>query len=257
MYKISTSTGKKFNFPSGLEDITLEQYIQYLEMVEPTKPKHLKDIDNALEELMTAKNEGNEEEVEKANQKLTQAYDSITNIAMYKHIFPYYARVISFFAKDLSEDEILGKDGGDGMNVGQLQQLFSVISDIFNNIEEQEYEHIITVNGENWYLPQKYMKESTVIEFAESSQFEQNLKDVAAGQWKALAKVMCVIVRKDGEKYSDKLLQQRESMFMKWNLKDCMKVSFFLHRLSEKYFLNLQIFMAAQNLMKLKQELSN
>ena len=245
MYKISTSTGKKFNFPSGLEDITLEQYIQYLEMVEPTKPKHLKDIDIALEELMTAKNEGNEKEVEKAKQKLTQAYYSITNIAMYKHIFPYYARVISYFTKDLSEDEILGKDGGDGMNVGQLQQLFSVISDIFNNIDEPEYEHIITVNGEHWYLPQKYMKESTVIEFAESSQFEQNLK------------VMCVIVRKDGEKYSDKLLQQRESMFMKWNLKDCMKVSFFLHRLSEKYFLNLQIFMAAQNLMKLKQELSN
>jgi len=256
MYKISTSTGKKFNFPSGLEDITLEQYIQYLEMVEPTKPKHLKDIDIALDELYEAREQGNEENILKSNEKLTQAYDSITNIAMYKHIFPYYARVISFFTKDLSEAEILGKDGGDGMNVAQLQQLFSVISDIFNKIEEPEYEHIITVNGEHWYLPQKYMKESTVIEFAESSQFEQNLKDVAAGQWKALAKVMCVIVRKDGEKYSDKLMQ-RESIFMKWNLKDCMKVSFFLHRLSEKYFLNLQVFMAAQNLTKLKQELNS
>ncbi len=256
MYKISTSTGKKFNFPSGLEDITLEQYIQYLEMVEPTKPKHLKDIDNALEELMTAREEGNEENILKANEKLTQAYDAITNIAMYKHIFPYYARVISFFTKDLSEDEILGKDGGDGMNVAQLQQLFSVVSDIFNKIDEPEYEHIITVNGENWYLPQKYMKESTVIEFAESSQFEQNMKDVAAGQWKALAKVMCVIVRKKDEKYSDKLMQ-RESIFMKWNLKDCMRVSFFLLKRSEISHQNLQIYMAAQNLMKLKQELNN
>jgi hypothetical protein len=257
MYKISTSTGKKFNFPSGLEDITLEQYIQYLEMIEPTKPKYLKDIDNALEELMTAREQENEEDIQKANEKLTQVYDSITNIVMYKHIFPYYARVISFFTEDLSEEEILGKDGGDGMNVAQLQQLFSFVSDIFNKIEEPEYEHIITVNGENWYLPQRFMTESTVIEFAESSQFEQNLKDVAAGQWKALAKVMCVIVRKDGEKYSDKLLQQRESMFMKWNLKDCMKVSFFLLKRSEISHQNLQIYMAAQNLMKLKQGLSS
>jgi hypothetical protein len=206
--------------------------------------------------MFLAKDDGDDVEIQKAQFNLNDAYEAITNIVMYKQVFPYYARVVSFFANNLSEEEILGKDGGDGMNVQQLQTLYNTITNIFNSIQEPEYDPILFVDGENWYLPQKHMKESTVIEFAESSQFEQNMKDLVAGQWKALAKIMCVIVRKDGEKYSDKLMK-RESMFLQWNLYDCLRVSFFLHRLSEKYMIDFKVFMASQNLMKLKQELSN
>ena len=257
MYKISTSTGKKFDFPESLEDITLEQYIQFLELVETTKSKYLNDIDDAMEELFLAKDSGKQDKIDAAQGNLDDKYNAITNVVMYKHIFPYYARVISFFAPELTEAEILGTDGGEGMNVHQLQVLFGIITDIFNNIVQMtEIDHIMEVDGEFWFLPTQHMKESTVIEFAESSQFEQNMADLVAGQWKALAKVMCVIVRKEKEKYSDKLMK-REAMFMKWNLKNCLNVSFFLHRLSEKSIINLQVFTAAQNLMKSKQGLNN
>jgi hypothetical protein len=172
MYKISTSTGKKFDFPASLEDISLEQYILYLELVETTKPKYLTDIDDAMEELFLAKDSKKQDKIDAAQQVLDEKYDAITNVVMYKHIFPYYARVIAFFAPDLTEEEILGQDDGEGMNVGQLQALFGIVTDIFNNIVQMtEIDHIMEVDGEFWFLPTQHMKESTVIEFAESSQF--------------------------------------------------------------------------------------
>jgi hypothetical protein len=100
------------------------------------------------------------------------------------------------------------------------------------------------------------MEKSTLIEYAESSQFEANLKDVQDGNWKALAKIMCVLVRKEGEQYSDNLLK-REEMFLSWTLENCLKVAFFLLKRNETSQQNMLIYMAAQDLMNVKRESKN
>jgi hypothetical protein len=97
------------------------------------------------------------------------------------------------------------------------------------------------------------MEKAKLIEYAEASQFEANMKDLEHGNWLALPKIMCVLVRKEGEMYSDALMK-REEMFMNWSLENCLKVSFFLLRRSEISILSLRAFTQAQDLGRLKRE---
>lgn len=249
MYKITTSEGGEFTFPSALEDISLRHYIDFLTFVETTKPDELIRIEQAA----SAKHEAKDKE--KADKEFNEAIEACNDIVMYRKIYPYFARVVAHFAEGITEAEIIGQKGP-GMNVGQLEYLYNTIVSILNNYEEPEYSNVMLVDNDLWYLPTRYMEKSTLIEFAEASQFEANLKDLEKGNWGALAKIMCVLVRKEGEPYSDKLLR-REEQFLGWNLKNCLQVAFFLLKRNEISVQNLQIYMAAQDLMNAKQELKN
>lgn len=254
MYNISTSAGGSFTFPQTLADITLKQYIDFMTFVEPTKPDELRRIEIASQAFNEAEKP---QEKEKAGAEFDEAVNACNDIVMYRKVYPYFARVVAHFANGITEEEIIGgKKQGDGMNIGNLEYLYTSVVKMLNNYEEPEYTNVILVDGELWYLPMRYMEKSTLIEYAEASQFEANLKDVEEGNWKALAKIMCVLVRKEGEQYSDKLLK-REEMFLNWTLDNCLKVAFFLLKRNEISQQNLAIYMAAQDLMNAKQELKN
>jgi hypothetical protein len=176
---------------------------------------------------------------------------------MYRKVYPYFARVVAHFAKGITVEEIVGgKKQGDGMNIGNLEYLYTSIVKMLNSYDEPEYTNVILVDGDLWYLPMRYMEKSTLIEYAEASQFEANLKDVENGNYKALAKIMCVLVRKEGEMYSDKLMK-REEMFLSWTLENCLKVAFFLLKRNETSQQNMLIYTAAQDLMNVRRESKN
>lgn len=254
MFKITTSEGGSFTFPQTLADISLRQYVDFLTFVESTKPAEMIRVLEAQDALNNAVKES---EKEKAQQEYEAAFAAIDDRVMYKKIYPYFARVIAHFANGITESEIIGgKKHGDGMNVGQLEHLYQMIVNMLNSPEEPEYTNVIMVDNEIWYLPQRYMQKSKLIEYAEASQFEANLKELEHGNWKALPKVMCVLVRKENEVYSEKLLK-REEMFLDWTLENCLKVAFFLQRQSERSLRNFQIYMAAQDLKNVKQESKN
>lgn len=254
MFKITTSEGGSFTFPQSLSDITLRQYIDFMTFVEPTMPDEFRRIEVAS----IAKNSAeSKEDKEKADQEFMEAVNACDNIVMYRKVYPYFARVVAHFSVGISESKILGGgSNGDGMNIGQLEYLYQSILRLLNNYEEPEYTNVIMVEDELWYLPLRFMEKSTLIEYAEASQFEANLKDLDKGNWAALAKIMCVLVRKEGEKYSDKLLK-REEQFLNWNLENCLKVAFFLLKRSEISHQNFQIYMAAQDLMRERQASRN
>jgi hypothetical protein len=250
MQTYNTSEGGKFTYPESLADVTLKQYIDFLNFVEPTKPQELVNIQSAYYEYYEA--EEKDAEVYKA--KYEAEIDKLTDRVMIKKVYPYYARVVSFFAEGITEQQILGgKKHGDGMNLGHLQFLYSRIVEILNNIQEPEYSNVILVDNELWYLPLRYMEKAKLIEYAEASQFEANMKDLEHGNWLALPKIMCVLVRKEGEMYSDSLMK-REEMFMNWSLENCLRVSFFLLKRSEISILSLRAFTQAQDLGRLKLE---
>ena len=254
MIKYKTSEGDTFEYPTSLEDITLNQYLEFLDIVEPTKPEELVNIEAANIDFHSAETE---KEKASAKLKLGEMIDALTDIVMYKKVYPYYARVVAYFASGITEQQIIGgKKHGDGMNLGHLTMLYSNLIAMLNNPEEPEYSPIIQVAGELWYLPRRYMEKSKLIEYAEASQFEDNLQKVTNGHWKALPKIMCVLVRKENELYSDKLMS-REAMFLSWSLADCLKVAFFLLKRSELSLLSLETFTAAQDLSNLKLESKN
>jgi hypothetical protein len=255
MYNYSTSTGEKFTFPDSLDDITLQTYIDYVQLTEPTKPKELAEIERLSQEMNDAEGE---QEIAKAQDEFDAATAAITDKIMYKKIYPFYARVVAHFADGLTEEVILGgKKQGDGMNLGNLTYLYHNIVKMLNNPPEPVYSPaIVDKDGETWYLPQRYMEKAKLIEFAEASQFEENMQNLKEGNWLALPKIMCVLVRKGGELYSDKLLK-REQMFLGWSLQKCLQVAFFLLKRSETSLLNLKVYTAAQDLTRLKQESNN
>jgi hypothetical protein len=256
MIKFATDNGQSFEYPESLSDVTLKQYLEFLEFVESTKPKVLKDIDTANVKIAEAIELKDNKGLELAKKELDDATDTIDDIVQYQQIFPYYARVVSFFS-GLSVPLILGQVADTlGMRVDHLTWLYVHTTKIFNQLPEVEYSNVLEVNGEVWYLPERFMSDSTVIEFAEAAQFQANLSKVENGEWKALAKMMCVLVRKKDEQYSDKLLK-REELFLSWNLLDCWKVAFFLLRRIEVLQLSLLTYTNAQTLMQLKQELIN
>jgi hypothetical protein len=253
MIRYKKSTGGTFDYPHTLSDISLEKFLQFMQLVEPTKPQCLKNIDKATAKLANAETEKDKRDAE---QEVNEAFAAITDLVTAKAVHPYYARVVSFFADGLTEAEILGKDGTDGMNVQSLTALYLHTMKVLNELPDVEYSNVIEVDKELWYLPERYMEGATVIEFAESAQFQSNAKDLAGGDWAAMAKIMCVLVRKKDEKYSQSLMK-REQMFLKWNMFDVWRVAFFLSKRSEIYLLSFQSYINAQRLTKLKQELSN
>jgi hypothetical protein len=255
MIKFSTDNGQTFNYPNTLDDITLKQYLDFLEFVESTKPKVLLDIEVANEKIETAIEIKDNKGLELAKKELNDAIDSIDEVVQYQQLFPYYARVVSYFS-GLSVPFILGQDGGKGMRVDNLNWLYNHTVELFNKVPELEYEQIIEVDGEKLYLPEKFMTDSTVIEFAESAQFQSNLSKVENGQWKAIAKIMCVLLRKKGEQYSDKLLK-REEIFLSWNLLNCWKVAFFLRKQIEILKINSVTYTNLLTLMRLELELKS
>ena len=256
MIKFTTDNEQSFEYPESLSDVTLKQYLEFLEYVESTKPKVLKDIDTANIKIAEAIDLKDNKGLELARKELDEATETIDDIVQYQQIFPYYARVVSFFS-GLSVPLILGQVADTlGMRVDHLTGLYVHTTKIFNQLPEVEYSNVLEVNGEVWYLPERFMSDSTVIEFAEAAQFQANLSKVENGEWKALAKMMCVLVRKKDEQYSDKLLK-REELFLSWNLLDCWKVAFFLLRRIEVLQLSFQTYTNAQTLMQLKQELIN
>ena len=232
MLKVQTETGTEINIPSELKEITLKKYIEFLQFVEPTKPECLKKVDKAE----------NEEERDKA-------IAEIDSLVIARQIHPYYIRVICYWSGN-NENDLQDLD------VASLVWLFQYINNLLNNLPEPEYTNVIEVNGEFWYLPERYMTDSTVIEYAESAQFQQNMKDLAAGDWLAMAKILCVLVRKKDEKYHSSLLK-REKMFLDWNLADVWRVGFFLLKRSELLQLSFQAYTNAQALSRLRQELNN
>lgn len=255
MIQFNTDNGLKFDYPESLKDITLKQYLGYLELIEPTKPQLLKDVETFSLKIDNAKELKDNKGLEIAKKEFEDTIVQIDDIYTYQYIFPYYARVVSYFS-GLQESVILGKDGTQGMRVDHLTGLYNHLINIFNNLPEVPFDPVIEVNDELWYLPDQFMTGSTVIEFAEAAQFQANLSKVENGEWKALAKMMCVLVKKKDEQYSDKLLK-REEFFLSWNLFDCWRVAFFFLKRAERLKISLATYTNLQNLMLLKQELSS
>ena len=252
MLRFKDSNGNTFAAPEGLRDITLQQFIDFVCHIEPTKPDLLKQIDEAVQQGNDPMLNTKEKNLLKA--EIDRLIEEVNDpLFRSQELHPYYARVVSYWT-GLSEKYILGRDGGEGMNVGNLTALYIRLIDVLNKMPAVEYSNVIDKDEELWYLPERFMQDSTVIEFAEAAQFQANLSKVLGGDWLSMAKVMCVLVRKKGEQYSDKLLK-REKMFLGWDMHNVWRVAFFLLKRSETYKSAMQAYISAQQLSKLRQEL--
>jgi hypothetical protein len=109
-----------------------------------------------------------------------------------------------------------------------------------------------------YYLPKRFMTESTIEDFAEADEYQKQLRDYQNGNYKALSKVAAVICRKEGESFGDYDVEERAKMFGdNLTATDSFQIGFFLNRQSEKLATDSQIYTTSRILNLYKQELSN
>jgi hypothetical protein len=245
--------GKQYEAPRQLSDITLGRFIQYCTFESKVMPKELKEIIKLNGELSEIP-ENDKLDRQPVLDKLSALYEIIEADSYGETLISYYAKIVEFWS-GLPYAVIMGEDGGESMNIGQLKALSLQLQTLVNTPPENvEYSPVIEFNSEIWYLPTQYMKNSTVIEYLESSQFYKLQDQLAGGQWGALASVICFLLRKKGEKYSKDLLKRR-SMFLGLPMDKAYQVAFFFLKRTNIYSKLLANYTAAQNLANFRQAL--
>ena len=158
----------------------------------------------------------------------------------------YYTKHIAFWTG--AEEKLIRK-----CKAEDIAGVYAVHQNYLAPVENTTF-NCFELSGELYYLPQRFMQNSTIEDFAEANEYEKQLADVMNGQYKALPKVAAVLCRKEGEGFDDYKVEERAKLFESMlNADDLFQVGFFLLRQSEKLQKDLQIYMTSQTLAALKQ----
>lgn len=158
----------------------------------------------------------------------------------------YYTKHIAFWTG--AEEKLIRK-----CKAEDIAGVYTVHQNYLAPVENTTF-NCFELSGEIYYLPQRFMQNSTIEDFAEANEYEKQLADVMNGQYKALPKVAAVLCRKEGEGFDDYKVEERAKLFESMlNADDLFQVGFFLLRQSEKLQKDLQIYTTSQTLAALKQ----
>ena len=228
----------KYRYPTGAEDVTFGQFVGYLDLAEKA-PQIIKELEQAV-------TDGDEERIQEVAAQMTPK-------VMAKDVYPYFAKVVSYFT-NLPFAVLIG-EVGPGMNVGQLESLYHIILKALAPPADYEYSKTFKWNGETWIIPDRLMENSSVIEFAEAAQFQAAMSEVKEGHFRALIDVCAVLLRKRGEQYTDNIYKRNKRLFDTLPMDIVWQVAFFLTRRSAALGRDFQIYTASRTLGRLRQEL--
>ena len=213
--------GKKYSSPKSWGNITFEKFLKYLSDIAPKTPEILK-------ELFEAEN-------------LAETWNGYTDkdkLICYK----FFALSVGFWC-GLPAEEIK-----ESMNIEQLESAFFTIEIDLANMQNDDTFTGFEIKGKRYVLPAENMEGSTVSEFAEASQFQENFSEVEGGEWLSMLDVMVVLCRPEGEKYSyDKNTHNlRKKLFKGLSMDKVINTAFFLLRLNKELKNNLLIYSMLQ-----------
>lgn len=198
-------------------DVTLQQYIAYICNVEPTAPAKLKAMQQAA--------------ADKDRHEIAQ---SITGLEYRAEFYPFFIRVICHFS-DIAPEEIYDQDATEA-HIENVEKLYLGIIRCLSKQPEQESIHRFVVGGAEYWLPVKFMSQSKFGEYVEAAQFETIANNAGEQPIKSLAKLACVLLKKDGEKYNGDTSLERESFFLEnLTMWQAWQIGFFLSRQNAKY----------------------
>ena len=220
--------GKKYSSPKGWENITFEKFLKYLSDIAPKTPEILRSLFES--------------------ENLAETWNGYTDkdkLICYK----FFALSVGFWC-GLPAEEIK-----ESMNIEQLESAFFTIEIDLANMNNDDTFTGFEIKGKRYVLPAENMEGSTVSEFAEASQFQENLSEVEGGEWLSMLDVMVVLCRPEGEKYSyDKNRHElRKKLFKGLSMDKVINSAFFLLRQNVELQNNLLIYSMLQEIAQ-KQE---
>ena len=270
--KLLLKSGNAVDFPRTPHDVTLAQYIKYHNEVQPTMPKEVVEY-GALVDKLNELNKELEKWYEKTGckspyalqvhldsgnaknnakrflpsllaqwQELVERMEviGITTVNdpvwISKHWHPYQLAAVKCFL------DIEGQ-----LTVDELNYLFGKCTAACLQPKEIDYKQLYYHDGITYTLPDKLMRNSTLIEFAEAAQYESALKQATGGDANGLLKMCAVLLRPVGvTEYSEEVFERNVLSFQTLPLQVAYEVAFFLTWLSAKYALSLNRSMLAQ-----------
>jgi len=264
MHIITTPNGIKGSIPEGLHEVPLSKYIKF----EQESAKRLPPVLAAYMRASSAYYEQIEAELTHASNKgrtRAQIEAGVSRLEIDAAInerdkpenaiavLEYEAWCLSFWS-GIPLVELMGYADSKGMILSQLKALYVMLMNRLCPPDSMEYSNVIEHDGGLWYLPAKYMEDGTVGEYLEACEFQNQASKLSQGQWAAMANIMCILVRKEGEHYH-KGLMDRHKMFLEWPMSKVWEVAFFLTTRIERLSLASLTYIKAQQLAHLKQEL--
>ena len=257
--------GQQYAYPDSWHDIKAGRYLAYLRDIEPGYPVEITDLSrasNAIQavepdiakwekkmgmhraEIIEAIRNGTApkkcaltfpdlyRQHEEARDIIEEVEQRTGPIWRAKTYYPYMARVVSHFTGAPYALCI------EKMELGTLEFLASKVNAVLSSIPKDEQKSVYRIAGETYQLPDSLMKKSTLIEFAEAAQFEQDLQSVRNGSATAILNVAAVLLRPVGVAYSEEQYQRNVTTFTEhMTMYDLYQVSFFLRSLSARYAL--------------------
>ena len=271
--KLRLQSGHAVDFPRSPKDVTLAQYIKYHNEVQPTMPKEVMEYGVLVDEYNEIMKEF-EKYFEKTGttsiaelMELVDSGQAKNNVKRFvppllykwrelvermevigittvndpvwisKHWHPYQLDTVKCFFPDIQED----------LTVDELNYLFEKCTAACVQPKEVDYKQLYYHDGATYTLPDKLMRNSTLIEFAEAAQYESALKQATGGDANGLLKMCAVLLRPVGvTEYSEELFESNVKAFETLPLQVAYEVGFFLTWLSAKYALSLNRSMLAQ-----------
>ena len=220
---VFTLNGAKYTHPETCEDVTIQQVIEFYRDVYPTRPEVMRELTDLLSK-------------EPLDEGRIGAIEVIMNHKVWisTRLYPYMCRVVKHFC------------GVDGVTLGQtspahLEYLYHHCIGAMRNPGEVQYKQLYLIDGEVYKLPTKLMSQSTLQEFAEAAQYEENAEQIKDGNFEGLLNVCSVILRKENEEYSEDVYNRNRERFKNLPLQTLYEVGFFLRQLSLNYVLGLNL----------------
>ena len=269
----------KYFYPETAADITLEQYVYFHKFILPQYPeveldalvaqkqviaayekikpyakkfgidlfKLREDVVQELEIILLTKDVKDNvrrflpaliDEFNKSQSKLIECCEVMDEVWEAQVKYPYMAKVVNYFT-GIPLDACYGKVA-ESLELKYLTFMFGKILNAISVPEELKYKQLYDFNGTLYYLPDKLMAKSTLLEFAEAAQFDKGRKAIENNDAQGLLHVIAVLLRKKDEAYSEEVFQRNCIDFLKLPLQVGFEIGFFLTKLSESYTTDLQ-----------------
>lgn len=269
----------KYFYPETAADITLEQYVYFHKFILPQYPeveldaliaqkqmnaayekikpyakklgidlnKLWADVVKECEIILLTKDVKDNvrrflpaliDQFNQSQSKLVECFGIMDEVWEAQVKYPYMAKVVNYFT-GIPLDACYGKVA-ESLELKYLTFMFTKILNAISVPEELKYKQIYDFNGTLYYLPDKLMAKSTLLEFAEAAQFDKGRKAIENNDAQGLLHVIAVLLRKKDEAYSDEVFQRNCIDFLKLPLQVGFEIGFFLTKLSESYTTDLQ-----------------
>ena len=226
---VFTLNDTKYTHPETCEDVTIQQVIEFYRDVYPTRPALMLELTEAVSEDPV-----NEKRVTAIEKKMQ------SKVWISAHLYPYFVRVVHHFCR--APVETL-----QGTSPAHLEYLYHHCIGAMRNPGDVQHKQLYLIDGEVHTLPTQLMTYSTLQEFAEAAQYEEDAEIVSNGRpdthefYEGLLNVCSVILRKEGEVYSEEVYERNRKRFKSLPLQTLYEVGFFLRQLSLNYVLGLNL----------------